>query len=230
MQNNSSRFHRFCNHQPEREEGFIFVAVVHQRPKRQPLRRSELQRLRRHSFGKRPVNMRRFAGIARILPINMPARLQFEVEASKITRARKEWSFAKDKLYVHMVIIEGTRRRPRGQANGQHKEKRENEAWKAHGLNQASRRAANSANFATCSPSTRDGRGSWRRPDWPVSPAAGPVRPGRRFADRAPCRRARAAPCRARPTPIWDRRPPASRRCHWTRRSGCAPWRAASGG
>ena len=81
--------------------------------------------------------MRWFAGIARILPIDVPARFQFEVEASIIARARKELSFAKDKLYAHMVRIKGTRRRPRGYARGEQKEKRENEAWKTHGFDQA---------------------------------------------------------------------------------------------
>jgi len=63
----------------------------------------------------------------------VPARLQFEVEASMIARARKELRIAKDKLYMHMFIIEGTRCRARGQPSAEQKEQRENVAWKTHG-------------------------------------------------------------------------------------------------
>jgi hypothetical protein len=84
------------------------------------------------------VNVRWFAGIAGILPIDVPARLQFEGEASMIARARKELSFAKDKLYMHMVIIEGIGRRARGQPSAEQKEQSENVAWKTHCCNQAS--------------------------------------------------------------------------------------------
>ncbi len=78
--------------------------------------------------------MRWFAGIARILPVNVPARLKFEVEASMIARTWKELSLAKDKLYVHMGRIGGTRRGARGQTCSKQEEKRDNEVWKTHGF------------------------------------------------------------------------------------------------
>jgi hypothetical protein len=117
MKDGRSWLSRLCRLQPEGKKDLVLIAEVHQRAKRQTLRRGELQRPRRHSYGERPVNMRRFARIAGILPIDMPARLELEVEAAVISGARIELSLAEYKLYMHMRRVGGTRRRPHGRSH-----------------------------------------------------------------------------------------------------------------
>ena len=76
--------------------------------------------------------IRRLAGVAGIFPVDMPARLQLEVETAVIAAARIKLCFAKYKLYMQMRDIGGIRRSQHRQPSGNQKEQHENEAENAH--------------------------------------------------------------------------------------------------
>ena len=65
----------------ERKKNFVLITEVHERPEWQPLRRGKLQWAGCDSIRQRPLNVRRLAGVARILPIDMPSGIELEVEA-----------------------------------------------------------------------------------------------------------------------------------------------------
>ena len=93
----------------EREQNLILIAEIHQRPKRQPLWRRKLQWPSGDSLGQRPLNMRRLAGIAGILPINVPTGLKLEVETALIAAAGSNLGFLEDQLHMKMRSVGGAR-------------------------------------------------------------------------------------------------------------------------
>ena len=121
------------NPQLKREQHLILIAVIHQWPEWQTLGRGKLQRPGGNSNGKRPLNMRRLACVARILPVNVPAGLKLEVE-TRIGRLASIESLRNDEQFnVHVGSICGTRHCFCGQAHGQQQEHQKNQSESTHG-------------------------------------------------------------------------------------------------
>jgi hypothetical protein len=118
MESDRAGFDVLGNVQLEWKKNFVFVAIIHQRAERQPLGRWELHRSGCDPGRQRPLNMRRFACIARIHPVNMPARFELEVEASIIPIAIVELASGNEQFHSNVVRLIETRPRPRGQAGG----------------------------------------------------------------------------------------------------------------
>ncbi len=66
-----------------RQQDFMLIAEIHQRSQRQPLRRRKLQIARGDSSRQMPVDAWRLSGIAGIDPVDVPARIQYKMEASQ---------------------------------------------------------------------------------------------------------------------------------------------------
>jgi hypothetical protein len=133
VQNGWPILHRSRNLKLQRKQHFIFVAKIHQRPKRQPFRRGKLHWPGSYAVGKRPVNMRRLAGVAGILPIDMPARLQLEVQPGNIAPGWIDLVFGNHQLHMQVRGIGGTGRRQRRQARCKQEQKYENQTGRSHG-------------------------------------------------------------------------------------------------
>src|ERR1700723_3441171 len=102
VQNSWPRLHAIGHIQLDRKQNFAFVAEVHQWSQWQAFGRGKLQRSSRDAVWKRPANMRRLTGIAGVLPIDMPAWLELEIEPGIIVRARIERTPWKYKLHVQL--------------------------------------------------------------------------------------------------------------------------------
>ena len=66
-----------------RQQNFMLIAEIHQRSQRQPLRRRKLQIARGDSRRQLPIHSRRFSSVAGIDPINVPARVQYKMQAGQ---------------------------------------------------------------------------------------------------------------------------------------------------
>ena len=66
-----------------RQQDFMLIAEIHQRSQRQPLRRRKLQIARGDSSRQMPVHARRLSCIAGVDPVNVPARVQYKMQASQ---------------------------------------------------------------------------------------------------------------------------------------------------
>jgi hypothetical protein len=66
--------------QLERKKHLVLVSEIHEGAKGQPLRRRELQLTCSDAVGECPLHMRRFACVAGVFPVDMPARFQLEIE------------------------------------------------------------------------------------------------------------------------------------------------------
>jgi hypothetical protein len=84
------------------KENFVFVSEVHQGPEREALGHRKLKRAGGDSLRKRPLDVRWFARVARILPIDVPAGFKLEVEPRVVRSARAKLGIRCDKLHVHM--------------------------------------------------------------------------------------------------------------------------------
>ena len=93
---------RVCHVEAEWEQDFVFVAEVHQWPKRQALGRGKLERRRGDSVGQCPMNRWGLAGVARILPVNVPAGFELEVKAGVVRFAAAEFLVRHYKPHVQM--------------------------------------------------------------------------------------------------------------------------------
>ena len=73
-----------CGSNREWEDHFVFVSEVHQRAERQALGRWKFECARSNSRGQRPAQTRRLAGVACILPVNVPPGLELEMKSGGV--------------------------------------------------------------------------------------------------------------------------------------------------
>ena len=82
--------------------------------------------------GQRPLDVGRFAGVAGILPVDVPAGFELEVEASIVGSAGMKLRLGADELHVHMRQVGGTGSRETRQAAASRTDEREDRAEKSH--------------------------------------------------------------------------------------------------
>ena len=82
--------------------------------------------------GQSPLNVRRLAGVARILPVHMPARFELEVQTRIHRSPGIEVLVGKDQLHMQVRNVGGIRRRKRRQRRRQQNHQTEDIPQTAH--------------------------------------------------------------------------------------------------
>ena len=114
------------------EKHLIFVAKIHEGTEGQAGRRGKFKRGRAHAIGQGPLDAGRLAGIARVFPVDVPARIELEVETHLVLSAGIELRLRKDQLHAEMCCIGGVGGMSR-QSYGEQEKGDENGGKTVHG-------------------------------------------------------------------------------------------------
>ena len=113
------------------KEHFVFVAEIHQRAERKSLGNGKLERTSGDACGQRPFDVGRFAGVAGILPVDVPAGFELEVESAAVGSAGVNLRVGADELDVDVRQIGGTRGKC-GQCRGERSDERDDCSKESH--------------------------------------------------------------------------------------------------